>query len=448
MDLKFYSLIITIMILVKGESLLAQKNINYSYPKVGNPIPSYTLDNITHYTSTKTSLKDFRGKWLILDFWNSYCATCIESFPKINNLQQQFKDKVQFIMVGANDYKWNKNIRKIFERFRQKQNLQLVAAYDSVLFKRWNISSVPHIIIIDEKGIVRAITGGRDMNAEKIEAFLNGKNPTLYSKDRTVLFDPLQLLLSNGNGGDDTVFLFRSVLAIHKDERQWAPQKISDDVANFKKGRFQVTSVPLYWLYNYAYMGQNRWSLFRDSLYGKVSLTPVLEISDPTPFDFDFGKKAIKGLYNYSLSVPISKATPQFMMEMMQGELKSYFGYDASIEIRKMPCWKLIATENAKQNLKTKGGAILHSEFLPTGISLKNVPINEILMEISTYHQTEPPFIDETDITTNIDISIDALLTDLHDIKEALIRIGLDLVKTEKEMKVIVIRDAKNVARK
>jgi hypothetical protein len=54
------------------------------YPEVGKPCPDFTLHNIEYYSKKEASVKDFRGKWLILDFWNKGCGACIASFPKIN----------------------------------------------------------------------------------------------------------------------------------------------------------------------------------------------------------------------------------------------------------------------------------------------------------------------------------------------------------------------------
>ena len=36
------------------------------------------------------SIKDFRGKFLYIDFWDSYCLPCRDSFPKLNKLRNEF----------------------------------------------------------------------------------------------------------------------------------------------------------------------------------------------------------------------------------------------------------------------------------------------------------------------------------------------------------------------
>lgn len=54
----------------------------------------------------------------------------------------------------------------------------------------------------------------------------------------------------------------------------------------------------------------------------------------------------------------------------------------------------------------------------------------------------DAPFIDKTGIEGNIDFELDAVFTDMKDVKRGLQKIGLDLVPGVKEMKVVVIRDA------
>ena len=45
------------------------------------------------------SLKDFQGKLLYVDFWDSYCLPCRESFPELNRLKQEF-GRFGFEVVG------------------------------------------------------------------------------------------------------------------------------------------------------------------------------------------------------------------------------------------------------------------------------------------------------------------------------------------------------------
>lgn len=151
-------------------------------PKVGQPMPDFQLNDVQFYSQKSISLSDFKGKWLILDFWNEYCSTCLSSFPKIDSLQKKFADRVKFVLVGYNGSQYfkkssNTSIRKLFEQNRKRENLKLTIAYDSTLMHRYNIRPTPYLIIVDPKGIVRGIT--TKLSSENIDDLIAGRQVNL-----------------------------------------------------------------------------------------------------------------------------------------------------------------------------------------------------------------------------------------------------------------------------
>src|SRR5688572_9535860 len=69
------------------------------YPEVGDANLEFALTNIRYFSKKEASLADFKGKWLIVDFWTRWCPACIASFPKVDELKKKFEGKVQFILV-------------------------------------------------------------------------------------------------------------------------------------------------------------------------------------------------------------------------------------------------------------------------------------------------------------------------------------------------------------
>jgi len=174
-------LLITILIFISPLCLLAQSGTT-DLPTVGKPMPDFTFNDIQYYSSKTASLKDFRGKWLVLDFWNRYCYTCLDSQPHIDSLQRAFNDKIQFVLVGYTGSQYLKKsddaaIRVLYERQRKEHDLSLAIAYDSLSFHRFIIRPTPYIIIIDPNGIVRGLT--YKIKAKDLEDFLAGRTPVL-----------------------------------------------------------------------------------------------------------------------------------------------------------------------------------------------------------------------------------------------------------------------------
>jgi len=409
--------------------------------QIGKPGPDIILKNIEHFKSSQKSLRDFRGKWLILDFWSSGCASCVASFPGLNQMQKTYADKVQIILLGRDD-KW---IRPMYEKFRVRQNLELPIIFDTILFKYFDVFKVPYTIILDEKGICRAITSALTEN--NLTDLMDGKNPVLFKamtkkqEDSTEKdFDFDKPLLIGGNAGGDYDFSYRSVLFPWKSGITSIDMEFGDHVGNM----MQFTGVPLFKLYAFAY-GDTVTNIpipYRRNSYETWYGHPKLELKDSSEFEYDY--KLEKNIFCYSETVPPLKASNKFLQESMQRDLQTYFGYDVKIEDRMVACWNLVVTDIAAAKLKTKGAKteiISDDRDGQAGKKFVNVPVSYIIYDIWYYHQTDLPFFDATGIVGNIDLNLDSIMTDLNAIKEALNKSGLDLVKSEKKMKVIVIRD-------
>ena len=72
----------------------------YPYPKaeLGKPCVDSDLFDVN---GKKHRLADFRGKYVLLDFWANYCGACIAAFPYIGKLQQQYADKLTIISISV-----------------------------------------------------------------------------------------------------------------------------------------------------------------------------------------------------------------------------------------------------------------------------------------------------------------------------------------------------------
>jgi thiol-disulfide isomerase/thioredoxin len=417
-------------------------------PVIGKPCPDFTFYHIEHFSRKYAHLKDFKGKWLILDLWIKHCSACIASFPQTDTLQRKFKDKVQFFLLGIPTNDDAGSIRQVYERSRTHYDLSLPIAYDPSFAERFGASSFPHIIWIDDTGIVRAVTGS--IHEKDLQEFLTGGHPDPGKKrnDKEIMneknqFDLRKPFLINHNGGEDTDFYIRSVLTgWQKSVLHPGSIEGTAPLGFFEPNTILATNSPVSRLYETAYGDTIAWYLPGNPNYGKWWTNgPILELRDPSQFSFNFDKG--QNLYCYALMVPSSKASKKKMQEIMQADLKNYFGYEVRVEKRIMPYWKLLATEKTKFALKTKRGTPVR-DASKAEIVLKNQPVSSLLELIWSFNQKEPLFVNETGITDNIDLTLNCVFTDFEDLKKELQKKGLILEKGEKEMNVIVISDQKN----
>src|SRR6185312_10987349 len=64
---------------------------------IGDTVPDITLTNVYNYPSSTIKLSDLKGKLVILDFWSTWCGSCIEAMPESEKLQNGFGNKIQII---------------------------------------------------------------------------------------------------------------------------------------------------------------------------------------------------------------------------------------------------------------------------------------------------------------------------------------------------------------
>ena len=93
-----------------------------------------------------------KGKYVLLDFWASWCPPCREEMPNLVNLYEKYKDK-NFEIVGYSlDQKenaWKNGIEKMNMTWPQMSDCEY---WDSPAVKLYAIQSIPCIILIDPEG--------------------------------------------------------------------------------------------------------------------------------------------------------------------------------------------------------------------------------------------------------------------------------------------------------
>jgi thiol-disulfide isomerase/thioredoxin len=429
-----------------GFNVKAQKDIP-DYPEAGKPCPDFTLQNIRYYPKGKASLKDFRGKWLLLDFWGKSCASCIASFPHINEIQKDLGDRVQVMLVGILDRE--KTIETIYSRYRAKENLTMPCAFDSAIAQRFDIAIVPRYILIDDKGVVQCYTNV--MHKEEMKAFLSGEHPSMpkayrmhedvpEDESQVIAYDIKYPFMLEGNGAPDSNYLYRSVLA------EWK-SNYAARIVNIKQGlrehpgRYELLGCPLTDLYLNAFFGESFY--MGPDYYGKYSDKLILEIKDSSLFKYSDKYGSPKNLFCYTIAVPSATSSEERIRNIMQRDLQNYFGYEVNVETRKVPCWAITASATARGKIKAKGRHSFKGANIKTGFSAEGLAFKELLNYIRYSNQSEV-ILDESGITGEIDIDMNCeacVLTDILDVKKELQANGLDLLRVERDMKVLVVRD-------
>lgn len=122
----------------------------------GAPAPDFTLNDIN---DKPLSLSSMRGKYVVLDFWGSWCGWCIKGIPDMKKAYERYSDRMEILGIDCNDSKdgWKKAVEKY-----ELPWLNVYNPDESTLLSDYYIQGYPTKIVIDPEGNVAQIIVGED----------------------------------------------------------------------------------------------------------------------------------------------------------------------------------------------------------------------------------------------------------------------------------------------
>jgi len=131
---------------------------------VGHTAPNFTLKDSSGRT---VSLRDFRGKPVIINFWASWCTYCRSEMSDLNALYLDSQSK-QLVVLSVNTDDSN---RSAAEQFVREKKLAFLILWDenNAVNRQYNIRGLPTSFFIDATGVIRAVVVGA-MSRETMNA--------------------------------------------------------------------------------------------------------------------------------------------------------------------------------------------------------------------------------------------------------------------------------------
>lgn len=376
--------------------------------KLGKKSPDLTFEHILNFEMENARLSDFEGKVVILDFWATWCAPCIRSFPQLEELQIKFSDHVQFITITDES-------EKKINRFLEKREMSLPIVIDEKreLANIFPHRSIPHTVVIDKSGIVKAITTSSEITEDLINKVLNNQEVNLKEKKDIINFDP-SLPLS---GNED--FTYQITITPFKDGYSSFSNTIGSEGPYHGRRIIAINLSPR--------------ALYETAYQFPTSVRTIAEVTDKSKLGW-----SRQNAICFDLIVPEELAESRF--NIMKQHLDVYFGYQSIIEERLMPVKILQPIEGKNIEIKeSQAGAEVFAAYGTDGFSMKSASI-EILANFLE-SQINAPVLNETNINGLYDLELPGYSDDPEQIHEELKKIGLEINDAERKIKVLVISD-------
>jgi len=118
--------------------------------------PDFTLNDLE---GKPLKLSSLQGKYVVLDFWGSWCGWCIKGIPKMKEYYTKYQGKFEILGIDCGDKpeKWREAVKKY-----ELPWLHVYNPEDSQLLQQYGIQGFPTKIIVSPEGKVVKVIVGED----------------------------------------------------------------------------------------------------------------------------------------------------------------------------------------------------------------------------------------------------------------------------------------------
>lgn len=128
-------------------------------PVLPRPAPDFKVEKLT---GEVVSLQDYKDKFVLVDFWATWCKPCLETMPALQKFYSQNSDK-DFVVMGVSLDEGKDRIKKI-QKFADKMDISYPIFSDAQPIPAWHqfkVKAIPALFLINPEGQVVAQWTGK-----------------------------------------------------------------------------------------------------------------------------------------------------------------------------------------------------------------------------------------------------------------------------------------------
>lgn len=372
--------------------------------KIGDKAPKYYFNKIVNSPNTELDISKLKAKPTILAFWGTWCSPCIPEMIELGKLQKKFGDKVQVVGIS------NDNEQKL-KAFILKRPSKIWFASDpsNNLWNIFGIQTAGHTVLIDKNNNVVGITETEKIDSALINDLITSNKLNL-SEDRGTMRleenqDPVKL---------DSTTLYSFVLQ----------PELKGITSVMKQPRIGV-------------FAQRRITIV--NLKPKIILREAFGISISKRIFYSTSEDSLKSNQaSYCIDFIVSEKDKPSLKTLFQNELNKHLPVRGEILKRNIPCYVLQPL--AGKQVLVKESLQSGNEFSFDGLEFTGVgiPIKTFVNYLE--NELNYPVFDETGLKEYYVINFSKNNVEpLQSTKESLAKLGLELIKSRRDMEVLTI---------
>ncbi|KQN35818.1 hypothetical protein ASE92_06635 [Pedobacter sp. Leaf41] len=157
--------------------------------KVGEQVPNEMWDMpMKIYKNGKYStetLRKYKGKVIVIDFWATWCGYCVEGFPKLSKLQDSLESGLQVFLVNKKSVgDTPEKIARVYELNASHLKDMPIVVEDTILGQLFPTVSLPTYAVISGDRYLEGITQSYLFTEAAIVAIVKERNSLLEIRRR------------------------------------------------------------------------------------------------------------------------------------------------------------------------------------------------------------------------------------------------------------------------
>ena len=366
----------------------------------GAPAPPLKIARLLNAPpGAKADWAALQGKWVVLEFWATWCGPCVAAVPHLNTLMDQYKDRPVVLIAIT------KEKPETVKKFIAQRPIHGWVAIDDggATFEAYGVRSIPTTIIVDPQGRLVAYSGPRKLTKAVMDDLLAGRDPQLWwyvppaaakpdrQQDKPLPAPVAGVLIRPADG--ETVEYGQAI------------------------GKWWYRNLPLRELI------ARLW---------EVRETRI-EIRDPIAPD------------PLSIEIHLKGGSPQEGRELAREVLPRLRNVRVRQVQRRVEAYRLTVLPEARSRLEAaalgEGAGALYSSWSSGGSAeFVSAPMEHIARVLERI--LKRPVVDATGLDGHFDLKFEWTPGDPESLRQALRKLGLDLVPTRKAVPFIVVEQA------